>query len=551
MISWLSTIDPQTQIIESYSYQGTEPFFDPDGPVIGGSTRIENFYSTSYNEEVEFPAAWTIVFGDDWPPTAQITGLTTRETQQQATSTTTSYSSIEQVTQTTTWQESIYTTVTLASSDSTYKTTQQTTRVGTDIAVDQSTTTKTSYTTIFSGSRYVGDFCATVWMAQDTEVIFVADAAELSAGTVGGAAQQQATTVSATTIYPQDEVTEASVFDISEVNAVSTETTAEITSQLTYETTTLSETTTSVVYAVNSDFAALPLITAASTVNMTSSTTGTISYVEEPSSLINFAYSLPTTITRQIPATARVTKNGFAVDEIFSSSFTTTAKIVDTNWATSETSISQGGNAATYEVTRSRAATVLQYAKPYYTATAIGVEPVRTIAGSTGWKNGNSVKLSIGGAISPVSGQGWFVPVSQGVWSLMPGTFLAYDSNENECTISFSNYSATVSKTNSFGTTTQTAILNAGGDPTTAIVTTDTAVGCFSVNAAQTAFNSFRRGVYRKKGGQTTFQDFAALSLTGGSDVDKYSPVTFFGFNSGYNSKIVWAVPRNSTDLPA
>jgi hypothetical protein len=328
---------------------------------------------------------------------------------------------------------------------------------------------------------------------------------------------------------------------------------------MSYRAITVSEFGTTTNYAFYGNLANLPLTTDEIFTFAKNTTASAIEFNQEEESFISFRYSLSTAITTQAPSKVEVTQSGLTIDAPFYTSTTKSAKLANTKWSTSSTAEFGFGNNATYQSTQGYRANLRQYPTAYYNQTSIVNTPSRTIAGSTGWKNEGEVNSFLSGGLDSVFGFDWFVSVSRGVFSLMPGTFIAYDSDfEQVGTVSFSNYSATLSKTDSMvlssgstsEITTKSIVLLPQGQASTEEVTQDTVIGCFSLNSYQTAYNSYQAGIYKKKNGDTTGLNFQAESFLSATSVEKYQPVTFFGFGSGHSSQIVWSAARNSVALP-
>jgi hypothetical protein len=540
MISWLFTVDPQTKIVSSASATN----LDGD-PFSASESYEENFFFTSQSIAGDFSSTTYETLRGSEP----LTTLATTNVSRQISSTTV-----------TTAVRQVYTTRTTASNSATITVSSVSTLSQTLPTFSTTTSNHSSFTTTTTDSQYVGELYGTIYMAQSDEVLLVASATDIGENIYSGAAIETASTATATTVYPQSETVAASIIAQSAVPSRAFTNTEESTRTTVVRQFSIGELLSSTRPVINPFAPSLPLETEEYFYYSPTTYGETITITDVEGSFLAYNYSATETTTTQYVSFVEITSLGQVFDSTYAVYSTTTAAIEDTSYTTSRAITAAGANPGEFEITEKWEKTTYAPRTKFYNQTTTAQTNERTIIGFTGIKNSAGVAASFfkQGIMQNVFGDNdgaWFVSVSQKVFSLMPGTFRAHNSDYQLLgTISFSNYSATLTSTGLSGTETtsqtQTAEFVPQGQATTDFIDFATAQGCLSINSLNTAYNSFASGVYRKKNGQTTKETFAIRSFSGGSTIDRYSPVTFFGYDTGTSTQIVWAAPRNSIAVP-
>jgi hypothetical protein len=542
MISWRSTIDPETAFVQSYSFTAGPQFEGiggTDGATNGTSSSEENFFFTR--------SVYSVFAGEDQVTT---TVSATRGSQALTTSTSVTYTQNAEIFTSTTSERVVFTTSEIVEGTKTFTTTAGlfVTAISTKLVTTQ--LTRSSYALTQSGSQYIGEIYATIYLAQDSEVLFVAPATEITGALYSGAAADVAVTTTQTTIYPQNATVAVTRINADEIPSFIIEETQRVTQTFQFRTTLQDQLTTVTSYF---DVPQLPL--ASDTVldfpTIVENQTVTVTIEEE--SIVGYNFSKSTVLTTQSLSKKETTRGTLVADQTYHVPQTRSAIIRDDLWTTSQTEEGVAGNAQAFSITVDNSATLQNYPVAYYNATAQNfLQPRRSVYGPQGWADSaGAVSNIINAAFSPpiYGDANWFVSVSRSVLSLMPSSFLAYTGMyfEPYGTISFSHYSASLFTPDNAEP--ETTVCSLQGEAASGLLINDTVVGAYSLNSLQTGYQSFARGVYREKGGNTVSKDIEAESFGAGVSVNRLTPVTYFGFGSGTSTAIVWTAPRNSTGL--
>jgi hypothetical protein len=551
MISWLSTIDPQTTFVQSYSFTAGPAFEGiggTDGATNGSSSSEENFFFTRFVS--------TFYEGDN---IVYDTVVNSRGSEARTTSTSVSYTQGAAIVESTTSERAVYTTTEIVEGEKTFTTTGASFITANSTKLVSAAVTRSSYALTQSGSQYIGDIYATIYLAQDSEVLFVAQATAITGEIYSGAAADVATTTTQTTIWPQSATMTVSRIDASEIPAFSIESTERSTQTFGFRSIGRDEPTTVTSYFAFTGLAELPLPSATFEESPFIVESETVTVTIEEESIVGYNFSRSTALTTQVRSKQEISDGTIVADATYYVPQTRSAIIEDTLWTTSQTEDVVVGNAQNITATTDHSATRRNYPVAYHNATSQNFSPGRrSVYGPQGWADSTDSVYSIVAApfFPEVYGDNWFVSVSRSVLSFMPSSFLAYSGTGTDFqtygTISFSHYSASLfanSNTDPNNTEPEPAVFLPQSQAPSGLLISDTVVGAYSLNSLQTGYQSFARGVYREKGGDTVYKDIDAESFVSGSSVDRLTPVTCFGFDSGTSTAIVWPAPRNSTAL--
>lgn len=507
------------------------------------------------------------------------------------------------VTATTTTGDSAETTTT-AFSFSSVSTTRST--------FSKDTSSRTVQSVTSSGTHLGGVLAATIYQADDSEVLLIADASQIS-DIHGGAATEQATTATRITVQP---VTDVSVLHV--LNPANADLTTQIYSSVAatasqqFAAVTQENTTSTSIVILQ----AIPAITESVFTQITATTTASesrqvfssfstsLSYKTSASTQTgisiftnqtHFNGQTNTTIytdyvTRTVSAQLPFTTS-FATSTSIESplvTFTTTSQIntttgssTNTGTATSTTSVQSESKAADYfsagETKHSR--TVI--AENINAATTLSrfASVFRSIVGRAGVRGPQDEVFESYAAQGLEStiyvDEQLYANASRGVLTLLPKTLLFYTDNiydyEAETTyshvgtISISKLSVTGTSTATYSTNSTTSIsantftfaLAPAGSAITQQIATARQSGVAELGKFETAVQRVAAGVYSSVftsgGGATTRLTAPELSvLEGGGQPAELFPITFFTTRSSSQNaySIVWSARRNSTALP-
>ena len=534
--------------------------------------------------------------------TASTRNVTVLSTQASQTITTTTAERTRTTTQASTQNYQVYSTTSLNSEDTTYRTTTIVTSLSRSYkrTLSQTHTVEIDATTT-TGSHLGGAYAATVYQANtrhasNANVIWVAAQSVVSDGIPQGAASDLATSTTRTTIWPVEATSPLSVFNNTETSAT-TYTNSRSSQNLAFTRTQNVQTVeTFVLY----DFAIPQITVTENGFSAISQETNVNNTVFSSNSFTAFNTSSATQTGISV-SKLNDTQLGFAVDRTHEKTVSREITTRDTFWLTSgittytqsaPTAIWTTGSAqsdtqniagnAISQSTRIERGETTQRPSPWQATTKIassarfGVEAVSGVRAP-----GNSILGYYGaeGIATTLFAEEAFVLASRNVQTAMPTSFTVYsnkgDLEELDLTeigtasLSHLQGSATTTALDGTDTTSEsfTFALVAEGQGTTLrariripenhsatllVSEVRNIVSCGGeLGISETAYVTIPAGVYKDLSGATVSKSEEVASYTSGDGLQYLEPVTFFQTAATNSvSAIVWTSPRNSTARP-